>query len=161
MFKKFEGILIPPSYTEAKNYNKDQILHTQDIKGNKIRTQPNKSTMTLSLHISAKSMLPTAKMTVVKIQTLKKKPRSKFFSFSIYLPKPTWFQSHAKNIALTRTTSKTEENEQTIPVSRIKARYEFFLFLKASRLRYPARRSSNPMPTPPANEAVLPFFIYP
>jgi hypothetical protein len=32
--------------------------------------------------------------------------------------------------------------------------------LKASRLRYPARRSTNPIPTPPANEAVLPFFIY-
>ena len=42
-----------------------------------------------------------------------------------------------------------------------KARYEFFLFLKASRLRYPARMSTNPMPTPPPKEAVLPFFIYP
>lgn len=101
-------------------------------------------------------------MTVVKIQTSKKKnPDQIFFSFSTYLPKPTWFLSHTKNIVLTVTTSKTEENEQTIPVSRIKAKYEFFLFLKASRLRYPARRSTNPMPTPPANEAVLPFFIYP
>ena len=42
-----------------------------------------------------------------------------------------------------------------------KARYEFFLFLKASRLRQPARMSTNPMPTPPPKEAVLPFFIYP
>ncbi len=43
----------------------------------------------------------------------------------------------------------------------IKARYELVLFLKASRLRYPARMRSNPVPTPPAKEAVLPFFKYP
>lgn len=52
-------------------------------------------------------------------------------------------------------------NQTTVPVSRIKAGYEFFLFSKALRLRYPAIISNNPEPTPPPREAVLPFFRYP
>jgi hypothetical protein len=54
-----------------------------------------------------------------------------------------------------------KRNKRVIPVSIAKPRNEFFLFSKALRLKYPAKIRTNPVPAPPPNDAILPFFKYP
>jgi hypothetical protein len=54
-----------------------------------------------------------------------------------------------------------KRTKRVLPVSIAKPRNEFFPFEKALRLKYPAKMRTKPVPTPPPNDATLPFLKYP